>query len=258
MEAWLKALCKEQGLTEVGVCKTDGGSVLVALFPYYVGENEEANLSRYARSPDYHVTVKKYLAPIADALQARYPDASVEVLVDNHPLPERKLAQQAGLGFIGKTGCLIHPIYGSYVFIGLIRLTAELEADLPCTAHCMGCNACVEACPTGALATGFDRAKCLSELTQKRSDFTPEEETLFLRGDLIWGCDRCQEVCPHNRDLPVTPLADFAHDLKVRLTLSELEPFSDRAFRRAYGAYAFAWRGRKPLLRNLLLKERTK
>ncbi len=258
MDIWLEELCQKQGLTEVGVCKIDGGSVLVALFPYYAGECPDANLSRYAWSPDYHVTVRNLLTPIAEEVQSRYPDAEVEVLVDNHPLPERKLAQQAGLGFIGKNGCLIHPTYGSYVFIGLIRTTAILSADTPCEGTCLGCNACVTACPSNALEQGFDCNRCLSDLTQKRSNFTAEEETLFLRGRLIWGCDRCQEVCPHNQNLPQTPLKEFRSNLKQTLSLAELEPLSDRTFRRTYGDYAFAWRGRKPLLRNLLLKSSVK
>lgn len=255
MDAWLKECCQKEGITEVGVCRIDGGSVLVALFPYYAGEHAGANLSRYAWAPDYHVTVRRLLTPIADTIRERDPLAETEVLVDNHPLPERKLAQQAGLGFIGRNGCLIHPLYGSYVFIGLIRTSLELEADAPCVGECMGCNACVEACPSGALGAGFDRLRCLSDLTQKRGALTPEETALFLRGSLIWGCDRCQEVCPHNKDLPLTPLAAFSEKLKPRLTLEELDLLSDRAFRRTYGGYAFSWRGIKPLLRNLFLKE---
>lgn len=256
MDAWLKALFLEQGITEAGVCKTDDGAVLVALFPYYNGERHDANISRYAHAPDYHVTVRNLLTPIAAAICKRHPDADVEVLVDNHPLPERRLAQQAGLGVIGKNGCLIHPRYGSYVFIGLIRTTLALEPDLPNNGRCIGCNACVEACPTGALTNGFERARCLSELTQKRGTFTAEEEERFLRGTLIWGCDRCQEVCPHNLKLPLTPLLAFREEIKPQLTAAELLPLSDRAFRRAYGNYAFSWRGVQPLKRNLLLKEK--
>lgn len=251
MDFWLKELCEKQSLTEVGVCKIDGGSVLVALFPYYAGEKADANLSRYAWAPDYHVTVRRLLTPVAEALKARYPDATVTILVDNHPLPERKLAQQAGVGFMGKNGCLIHPTYGSYVFIGLIRTDLDLEADTPCNETCIGCDACIKACPSDALSGPFNRTRCLSDLAQTRKDFTPEERELFLRGSLIWGCDRCQEVCPHNKDLPVTPLSEFKTQLKPRLELSELESFSDRAFRRAYGDYAFSWKGLKPLLRNL-------
>ena len=251
MDGWLKTLCNQYGVFETGVCRWGGGSVLVALFPYYAGEHEAANISRYARSPDYHRTVRKYLEPIACAINRRLPQAEATVLVDSHPLPERELAVQAGLGFVGKNGCLIHPRYGSYVFIGLIRMSALLEADAPCTATCQGCNRCVAACPARVLEGIFDPDRCLSALTQKREDFTPEEEEIYLKGNLIWGCDRCQEVCPHNRDLPQSPFPEFKEKMIVRLTATDLEGLSDRSFRRTYGDYAFAWRGIKPLKRNL-------
>ncbi len=251
MDDWLKTLCNRHGVFETGVCLWEGGSVLVALFPYYAGEAETANLSRYARSPDYHRTVKKYLDPIAREIVARMPQAEAAVLVDSHPLPERELAVKAGLGFIGKNGCLIHPVYGSYVFIGLIRLSVKLTSDEPCTESCMGCNRCVAACPAQLLDGAFDPNRCLSALTQKRGDFTPEEETLYYKGNLIWGCDRCQEVCPHNRNLPKSPFPEFGEKMILRLTKADLDGLSDRAFRRKYGDYAFSWRGLAPLARNL-------
>lgn len=251
MDGWLKALCNQYGVTETGVCRWEGGSVLVALFPYYAGETENANLSRYARSPDYHRTVRKYLTPIADAVNDRIPQAEATVLVDSHPLPERELAVRAGLGFIGKNGCLIHPVYGSYVFIGLIRTSVLLEEDAPCTDSCLGCGRCAAVCPANLLTGSFDPDRCLSALTQKRGDFTAEEETAYLRGNLIWGCDRCQEVCPHNRDLPLTPIPELKEKMITRLSASDLEGLSDRGFRRQYGEYAFSWRGLAPLKRNL-------
>lgn len=258
MNERIEKLCRENGIVASGICDWENGSVLVALFPYYAGEIPDANISRYAWAKDYHIAVKKRLEPVAAGLKEWYPEAKITVLVDNHPLPERELARRAGLGFIGKNGCLIHPLYGSYVFIGLICLSVRLPSDQSLEQTCLDCGACVRACPTGALANGFQRERCLSDLTQQRSDFSQAEAERFEKSRLIWGCDRCQEVCPHNRGIPLTPLAEFGTDLIPRLTLEEIAPLSERGFRRVYREYAFSWKGKKPLLRNLLIKEEIK
>lgn len=222
-------------------------SVLVALFPYRFPEDETPrNLSRYASVNDYHPAVAGVLEGVADTLRVAYPQNTFAVFCDNSPIPEVPAAALAGLGVVGDNGLLIHPAFGSYVFIG------EIVTDLPLTptggeiVTCPHCGRCAAACPAGCVRG--DKAGCLSALTQQKGELTAEQQRLIRAGGLVWGCDTCQEACPLNNGAKIAPHPCFT-DYHPWLTEEMLD--SDDLRQQAYG-----WRGAAPLRRNLaILKE---
>lgn len=228
-------------------------TVLAALFPYRFADNGPRNLSRYACVPDYHDAAGEVLARAARRLETDFPGFSFVPFIDNSPVPEVEAAARAGLGVVGDNGLLIHPLYGSYVFIG------ELVTDLPLKGvgqepeGCLHCGRCTAACPGGCLTPKLDpdpgasrRETCLSALTQKKGLLTEEEERLVLRGGLVWGCDRCQEVCPLNSGARCDPHPCFHNQYRPLLTPADLDDLSGKAY---------GWRGRKVPERNLHLFE---
>lgn len=229
-------------------------TVIPALFPYLFPEEEpprRRNLSRYACVPDYHQAAGEVLAAVARELKVAFPSFLFEPFIDNSPLPEVMAAAMAGLGCVGDNGLLIHPLYGSYVFIGALvtdlPLIDEAEAVEWSILRCPGCGQCTRACPTGLPGRrkrpgGHER--CLSALTQKKGTLTFEEETLIRGGGLVWGCDRCQEVCPLNRSVRRDPHSCFGGQYDPLLTFDSLENLEGRAC---------GWRGRQVLERNLRL-----
>lgn len=224
-------------------------TVLVALFPYLT-DAPSGNLSLYARGRDYHAVIADRLGAVADELRREYPENHFVVLADDSPLPEVYAAACAGLGCIGDNGLLIHPDYGSYVFIG----TIVTDLDLPVTEQpptgCLHCGACRRACPID-----LEKSRCLSALTQQGGTLTEEQAALVREHPLVWGCDTCQLVCPMNRQAKPTDIADFQDDRIHRLTLADVDGLTRRQFNQKYPDRAFTWRGPAPLQRNLTLKE---
>lgn len=237
-----------------GLCPAPAG-VYVAAFPYYAGETP-GNLSRYARGEDYHTALARRLAPVCAALEARHPFHKFVPLVDNSPLPEREAAALAGLGLRGKNGLVILPPWGSWLFLATVLTDLPLPSAPAPSPDCVGCGACVAACPGKALGpNGFNISSCLSELTQRKGELTAEQTGLLRRHDLIWGCDACQTVCPYNRDVPTTPLPEFRDDLLSTLSPKDVENATRKQFQAAFPDRAFTWRGPGVLERNLKLKE---
>jgi epoxyqueuosine reductase len=164
-------------------------------------------IARYARGRDYHRVVKKKLLAllrfVEGELGRELPVA--RAYVDTGPVLERELARRAGLGWFGRNTMLIDPRRGSYFFLGSLLLPMELDYDEPFEAdRCGSCNACVEACPTGALlgrdengAPVMDARLCISYLTIENRGPIPRELRSAM-GNRIYGCDICQEVCPWN------------------------------------------------------------
>lgn len=224
-------------------------NAFVALFPYHVAE-KGGNISVYARGMDYHNVARARLEPIRAKLSAYGSVSSIHV--DNGHLDDRRAAYEAGLGFIGKNGMLICREYGSYFFIGQVTHSLDIERDFPLEETCLQCGRCIAECIGGALSEdGFCIERCVSHISQKRGELTENEKGLILKGGLCWGCDRCQEVCPHNGAVSDTAIAEFREKRISTLKLDELESLSNRDFRAKYGKYAFAWRGKNVLIRNL-------
>lgn len=158
-------------------------------------------IARYARGRDYHVSLKRRLHQLADALRALCPSDTFRAFVDTAPVLEREHAARAGLGWIAKHTLLIDPDLGSYLFIGGIATTLAIPVPADqraVTDHCGSCRACIDACPTDAISPyGVDARRCISYLTiEHRSSI--EEDLQPGIGDWFFGCDVCQEVCPHN------------------------------------------------------------
>jgi epoxyqueuosine reductase len=180
-------------------------SVICLALSYRAAEDlsGDASIARYARGRDYHKVLKKRAARLMDRLREIDPEFEGREFVDVGPIAERSLAAAAGLGWIGRNGCLIAPGLGSYVVLCEIVCNVALEADAPPAGHCGDCDACVRACPTGALLGDglLDARRCRSYLTiEHRGEI---EAFLWPRmGDCVFGCDVCQDVCPHNKDAP--------------------------------------------------------
>jgi len=225
-------------------------SAIVCLFPYYVEHKDPSNLSRYTWATDYHLVINEYLKKLIEKLQIMNTDAQFSIHCDTAPLADRYMAYLAGLGFYGKNNCFISPKWGSYVMIGTILTTLELEPDTPLTQSCMECNRCITACLGQCL--GHDEFKfdtCKSYLTQKKGELTLEEEHIIAKTPLVFGCDVCQEVCPHNKDIPTTPIPEF-QSVEPYIDIDELDSLTNKEFKAKYGHRAFSWRGKKILIRN--------
>ena len=163
-------------------------------------ETGRGRVARYARGRDYHDFVKRRLHNVADALRPDFPGHKFRTCVDTAPLLEREYAARAGLGWIAKNTLMIHPERGSYFVIGSILTTVELEESPEAIVpdHCGTCTRCIDACPTKAITPySVDGSKCISYLTiEHRGEVKPELHAGM--GDWLFGCDVCQEVCPHN------------------------------------------------------------
>jgi len=229
-------------------------AVICAALPYpgpREGESAIGAVAKYARGADYHHVMRERLTILWDELQREHPGAEGRVFTDGGPLPERELARRAGVGWVGKHSCLIHPAMGSRFVLGEILTTLALEPTAPIAGGCGTCRRCLDACPTGALvAPGVVNARrCLSYLTIEHKGPIPDAERPLL-GTRLFGCDACQDACPHNRacevaDSPLAPAVDLlAPDLSALLLLPAEE------YTRRFRGTPFQRAKRRGVLRN--------
>ncbi|MHA2610545.1 MAG: tRNA epoxyqueuosine(34) reductase QueG [bacterium JZ-2024 1] len=206
-------------------------SILVGGINYYSGEEKLpeqpfGRIARYAVGRDYHLVLREKWEKLAEYMTPLFPALQYKILVDSGPILERDYASLAGLGFIGKNTCLIHPRLGSWLFLGVMLVNVKLTPDAPFAGHLCGtCRRCIDACPTGAIREPWvlDANKCISYWTiEHKGDF--EENVEKMVGNWLFGCDICQEVCPWNRKSPPTSEAAFLpHTVSHYLPLSEAE-----------------------------------
>lgn len=167
-------------------------------------------VARYARGVDYHGWIKDKLYALADWLRSVLPGVETVCGVDTVPVLERELSARAGVGWIGKNTMLINERIGSWLFLGEVLTTADLPPDSPAPDRCGTCTRCIDACPTRAITAPYqlDASRCISYLTIEHAG----EIDPALRpgmGDWVYGCDICQEVCPHNSRAPVAELLEL-------------------------------------------------
>lgn len=174
-------------------------SVAMSYAPAMLLPEEGYQMAAYALGRDYHDVVRERLNALAEVMG--WSDA--KVAVDTVPLLERYWAQQAGIGFIGRNHQLIVPRYGSMCFLGELVTTAEADVfDAPLQRSCGECRRCEQACPTKTLdGYCFNAHRCLSYQTiEHRGPLSPEAAAAL--GNCFYGCDRCQQACPHNAAIP--------------------------------------------------------
>ncbi len=203
-----------------------GTKTIISLASFYYSDNysEDCGVSRYAVSRDYHKVLKRKGRDLVVAINQIYGPCKARVFVDSAPVMEREWGRLAGLGWIGKNGCLIIPQKGSWFFLSEILVDVDFPSDeIRDLNLCGSCTRCIQACPTDALLGGglLDANKCISYLTiEHKGEFDPAHNPRWE--DWIFGCDICQEVCPWNRKPIQHSLADFDPRVSVMNLKSEL------------------------------------
>lgn len=176
-----------------------------------ITDDGRAYVSRYARGRDYHKLIRKRLQQLANRIENAVGEFGYRAFVDSAPVLERALAEQSGLGWIGKNTMLINRNAGSWFFLGELFTDLPLPLDEPASDHCGTCTACLEVCPTNAFVEPnlLDARRCISYLTIELRDAIPEE-LRPLMGNRIFGCDDCQLICPWNKFAHLSDEGDFA------------------------------------------------
>jgi epoxyqueuosine reductase len=214
---------------------------------------DRGRIAAYALGEDYHRIVEARLRAACVSLRAEH-DGRFRYHVDTGPVLERSWARAAGIGWIGKNACAIDPARGSYFFIGVILTTLEIEPDPPSADHCGTCRLCIDACPTGAIVAPYelDARRCLSYLTiENRGPMPAGLEP--LAGDLIFGCDICQEVCPFNRDPAAGDPALAPREENLAPDLADLASLDEEGFRGRFPRSAVRRAKAAGLLRNVIV-----
>ena len=178
-------------------------SVVSLLYNYYpkkdLARDGEYKIAKYAYGEDYHAVVKDKLKILLDYIRQEIGDVHGRAFVDSAPVMERTWGKRAGLGWIGKNSLLLNQKMGSFFFIAELILDVELQHDRAIKDFCGTCTACMDACPTDAIAEPYvvDGSKCISYFTIELKEEIPAE----VKGKFenwIFGCDICQDVCPWN------------------------------------------------------------
>ncbi|WNF46306.1 tRNA epoxyqueuosine(34) reductase QueG [Pseudomonas sp. SG20056] len=198
-----------------------------------LAQPEKAYVSRYALGRDYHKLIRKRLQQLAERIQQQIGPFGFRAFVDSAPVLEKAIAEQAGLGWIGKNTLVLNRKAGSYFFLGELFVDLPLPVDEPhATEHCGRCKACMDICPTAAFVGPYvlDARRCISYLTIELKGSIPEELRAPI-GNRVFGCDDCQMVCPWNRFAKPSAQSDFQprHSLD-NAELAELFGWSEEEF----------------------------
>jgi len=173
--------------------------------------DSQAYVSRYALGRDYHKVLRGRLRALARRIEERVGEFGYRVFVDSAPVLEKAVAEQAGLGWIGKHTNLLDRRAGSWFFLGELYTDLPLPADEPEVSHCGSCRACIDVCPTAAIVAPYqlDARRCISYLTIELKESIPVEFRKAI-GNRIYGCDDCQLFCPWNKFARLSAEPDFA------------------------------------------------
>jgi epoxyqueuosine reductase len=238
-------------------------SVITLLLNYFPAEQQIAGaprISKYAFGKDYHMVIKEKLQSFLVELKEQIGAIEGRGFVDSAPVLERAWAREAGLGWIGKNGNLIHKNAGSFYFIATLITDLTLSPDNPFTRDfCGTCNRCIEACPTSAILPEkvIDGSRCISYFTiELKSHLKPTLEKGQLDG-WLFGCDTCQDVCPWNRFSKPNTNNNFKPIPEIlQLSTSQWEEMTEETFKKIFGNSPLQRTRFKGIRRNLqLLKE---
>jgi epoxyqueuosine reductase len=214
----------------------------------------EGAVSVYAQGADYHDVIKKRLKRLAGWIAKTY-GAEVKVFVDTAPVMEKPLAHRAGLGWQGKHTNLVSREFGSWLFLGSVFTTLELEPDAAVDDHCGSCRNCLDICPTKAFPAPYrlDARRCISYLTIEHKGHIARQFRDAI-GNRIYGCDDCLAVCPWNKFAQAAREAAFAPRESLRAALlSELAALDDARFREVFRGSPVKRIGRDRFVRNVLI-----
>ena len=218
-------------------------------------EGAQAKIASYACSTDYHDTLKAMLRQVFALLKESCPTLSGRIFVDSAPILEKQFAVEAGLGWIGRQSLLVTPEYGTFVVLGELVLTEEVDNyDSPLRdVGCGECRRCVEACPAGAVlpSRSIDASRCISCATVEAKHRTADTAN-DLHG-WIFGCDECQSCCPYNRRAPQHRLPAFDPLFDPReITVDNWLQMNDEEFNKKFAATPLSRCGLEILKRNLI------
>jgi epoxyqueuosine reductase len=224
---------------------------------------DRGRISVYAQGADYHKVVKKalkamgrWLADEAARSTSSGERCQLKVFVDTAPVMEKPLSTAAGIGWQGKHSNLLNREHGSWLFLGVIYTTLELEPDAPAEPHCGSCTRCIDACPTGAIVAPnlVDARRCISYLTIEHAGPIPHEFREAM-GNRIYGCDDCLAVCPWNR-FASEAQANKAFAPRPELAapaLADLLTLDDSSFRELFSGSPIKRIGVDRMIRNCLI-----
>ena len=233
-----------------------GMSYAPALDPMALDEEgERARISVYAQGKDYHDVVKKRLKALARWMVEQEPESELKVFVDTAPVMEKPLGEASGIGWQGKHTNLVSAEHGSWLFLGAIYTTLELETSQPHRDQCGTCRACLDSCPTDAFPSAYtlDARRCISYLTIEHKGPIDEEFRKPL-GNRIYGCDDCLAVCPWNKFASEAYTAsEFLPRAELTAPrLAELLTLDDAGFRQLFSGSPIKRIGRDRFVRNCL------
>ncbi|MEO5954327.1 MAG: tRNA epoxyqueuosine(34) reductase QueG [Nitrospiraceae bacterium] len=217
-------------------------------------------IARYAWGKDYHEVMSQRLSQLEAKIAALAPGVTTRSYVDTGPIMEKAWAQQAGLGWIGKHSNLVSAESGSWLLLGEILTTLDLEPDEPATDLCGSCTLCIQACPTGAIVAPYvvDARLCISYLTiELRGDREVISDELAAQmGNRIFGCDDCLDVCPFNLRSDATSEPAFAPTpVTLAPSLQALAQISEESFAATFKGSPIKRAKRSGLLRNVEIAE---
>jgi len=206
--------------------------------PFGQKDPEAPILSRYTYGRDYHVVIRKKLILLLDYIKSIVPGCEGKIFVDSGTMMEKAWAVEAGLGWQGKHSIMINREIGSFFFIGEIILSINLEYDRKEESdHCGTCRKCIDECPTRAINENrtIDARKCIANLTIENREPVPEEFISKL-GRRVYGCDRCQELCPWNKNARPNNHPEFKiSDEVASMTKSDWLSLTSDSFNRLFG-----------------------
>lgn len=216
-------------------------------------ETAKYKIAKYAYGKDYHAVLKNNAVKLIEELKKKFKNAEFKIFVDSNTILEKAWAARCGLGWIGKNTLLINQQTGSFMFICIILTDLMLDYDEMHENHCGNCNACINACPVGAIEKPYqlNASKCIAYHTIENSAAGLPDEDINTKG-WIYGCDICQDVCPWNKDIPFTKEIEFTPNAELlKLQKADWEKLNEATFNHLFSQSAVKRIGFEKLKRNI-------